>query len=192
MKEIEDAIKNVESRLGVATGFFDLLENEDDWSFVIKSHALIETSCSELLTIYFRKPSLENIFSRLELGEKYTGKIAFLSCLELLNTNERKYIQELSSLRNKLVHSSKNLNFKFSEHVEGMDANQKNTFVNAFSVGAEITPQLKSQILKNPKHTIWQNLKYLIAIISLQIDTHNFKNEIFMSQEEINKVKSKF
>lgn len=187
MEAVENAVKNIESKLGISSGFFDDLQNEDDWSFVIKSHALIESSCSELLTVYFGQPSLDNIFSRLELGEKYTGKIAFLSSLELLMPNERKYIQEFSLLRNRLVHNSRNLNFSFSKYIAGMDKNQKNTFASAFLIDAEFSSDLKSEVLSNPKYVIWKNLKYLIAIISLQIDLYVAKNKTLKLKEEIEK-----
>ena len=42
-------VENLEKTLGMPPGFLSRLVEEDDWSFVIKSHALIESALSYLL-----------------------------------------------------------------------------------------------------------------------------------------------
>ena len=105
MATLAEAISNIERRTGVPKGFFETLKAEDDWSFVIKSHALIEAACAEFLTARFGDYELLEVFSRLELSNKRTGKIAFLKELSLLNDDERRFVTELSELRNVLATS---------------------------------------------------------------------------------------
>ena len=65
---LSDLIPLLESELGLESGFFDSLDSEDesDWSFVIKAHALAEAAASHLLTKQFQKPELADLFSRKE------------------------------------------------------------------------------------------------------------------------------
>lgn len=65
-----DELEELESRVGVSPGFFRCLLDEDDWSFVIKLHALFEAACTHLLLYHFKEPNLARVFSRLELSGK--------------------------------------------------------------------------------------------------------------------------
>ena len=48
---IFDTVKKFETELGITPGFLDrLLTEGDDWSFVIKVHAVAETALTHLLT----------------------------------------------------------------------------------------------------------------------------------------------
>ncbi len=78
MNEIDQTIARLESELALPNGFFDALKNEEDWSFILKCHALMESACSFLLTAYFDNPNYEDIFSRLEMSNRKKGKVAFL------------------------------------------------------------------------------------------------------------------
>src|SRR3546814_8687791 len=76
-------------KIGVRENFFKDLLGEDDWSFVIKLHALFEAAFTHLLLFHFKEPELTDIFARLELSNKATGKIAFLGKLELLGKDNQ-------------------------------------------------------------------------------------------------------
>ena len=177
MDDLEEAIRNIESRSGVRAGFFDDLRNEDDWSFIIKAHALLESACAELLAERTGVPDLIDVFSRLELSAKTTGKVAFLKAFGLAIDRERRFIVALSELRNTLVHNVRNTTFSITDHVLALDKNQKKSFVEGFGYaflsedesGKEFISQ-PTRVLKEPKESIWLGLKYLLGIISVQID----------------------
>ena len=95
---MDDAILKFEKKIGVQAGFFEKLKDEDDWSFIIKLHALFETACTHLLIFHFNEPNLVNILSRLEISNKTTGKLALLKELGLLGKNYRVFIYSLSEL----------------------------------------------------------------------------------------------
>ncbi|MGG6463221.1 hypothetical protein [Solilutibacter silvestris] len=184
MKTISQAVRDIEERTGVPEGFFDNLKSEDDWSFIIKSHALIEASCSQLLTEKFENRELLDVFSRLELGDKQSGKIAFIKSLELLESPERRFISSLSELRNMLVHNVRFTNFDISTYVHGLDKQQKKSFVQNF--GYAYLPEKEDEdyesdfqtIIKKPKETIWKGLKLVLAILSLQIESIELKRQM--------------
>jgi hypothetical protein len=112
-------LNELEKELGLPKGFFHRLAEEDDWSFVIKFHALIEAAITHLLVSFFENQSLRSIFSRLELSNFTTGKIAFVKNLDLIDTRSVTFIQKLSEIRNRFVHDvtnvDKNLNGFFDE-----------------------------------------------------------------------------
>jgi hypothetical protein len=105
---------------------FGILDG-DDWSFVIRSHAVIEGLVSALLASHL-DPKLVPLFDRLELGDVDSGKLAFTKVLGLLSSDQRRFISLLSSLRNKLAHNPKYLSFDFDVHFESLDKNQRATF----------------------------------------------------------------
>jgi hypothetical protein len=127
------AISKLAEKMGISMDFFPNLLKEDDWSFIIKLHALIECSCTELLLHHFKKPDLSKVISRLELSNTTTGKLALLSSLKLLQDIDKKYIISLSELRNSLVHNVRNCNFELKEMVDGFNEQQLKSFAIAFS-----------------------------------------------------------
>ena len=173
-KQVQEAIKILESKLNIRAGFLDDLLKEDDWSFVIKSHALLETVISTLITDRVGYNSLLDIFARLELGNKSYGKIAFIKEMGLLNTDERRFISALSELRNLLIHNISNIDFSFDEYVKKLDTNQKRGFISSFGYcyliedeTGKLTLANSDKILSAPKKSIWLSLKYILAMCSL-------------------------
>ena len=122
---LEEAAQQLEQELGLTKGFFSGLLKEDDWSFIVKLESLIESACTYLLVKATNQPSLEDIFSRLEIANKYTGKVAFIKALNLLDERDRAFVHALATLRNTLVHDVRNVaSFSLSIHVDKLDNQQ--------------------------------------------------------------------
>ncbi|MGY3265560.1 hypothetical protein [Lysobacter sp. HA35] len=193
---LEATITEVEGRLGIRSGFFADLAREDDWSFVVKAHALLESSCSAFLTDYLGRPELADIFVRLELSSKDTGKVAFAKAFGLMNDRERRFISALSQLRNLLVHNVKNTTFSFAEHVGTLDANQRKSFVESLGYaylseedGKEFIAY-QERVLSRPKETILLGLKYVIGIMGIQVDTAALRRDVERYQAQIGMLKA--
>lgn len=131
--KVDSGIVKLEAKIGVRTNFFQDLLAEDDWSFVIKLHALFEAACTHLLLFHFKEPELTEIFARLELSNKTTGKIAFLGKLGLLGKENRRLVAALSEMRNSLVHDVRNAEFSLDGMVAGFDSTALKHFALAFS-----------------------------------------------------------
>jgi hypothetical protein len=110
-------VDSFENKLGLKKGIFDKLQKEDDWSFVIKLHALFEAICTQLLVFHLGEDKLSELFTKLELSNKSIGKLVFLKHLELIGKDDRKFIYSLSELRNQLVHNVANCEFSLKEMV---------------------------------------------------------------------------
>ena len=122
----------VEKELGLDHGFLIDLAHEDDWSFVIKAHALVEAAVSHQLASVL-DPRLRPVFDGLELSDARAGKIAFARALELNSSKERRFIRRFSELRNSLVHDISRVSFTFREHVESLDHQQTKSLVEALT-----------------------------------------------------------
>jgi len=131
--KVDAGIAELEAKIGVREDFFRDLLQEDDWSFVIKLHALFEAACTHLLLFHFKEPELTEIFSRIELSNKTTGKIAFLAKLELLGKENRRLVSALSELRNSLVHDVRNTEFSLASMVSGLTSIELKQFTISFS-----------------------------------------------------------
>jgi hypothetical protein len=105
--------------------------DDDNWSLLIKLHTLIEASLNQLITSYLGDERLLPIITRLETGNSSTGKLAFLSALDLLSSPCRSFIKHFSELRNDLVHNVKNLEFNLDAYVAAMDKQRKKNLIDA-------------------------------------------------------------
>lgn len=131
--DIDEGIVELSNRIGLSPDFIVKLLKEDDWSFIIKLHALIEAVCTQLILYHFKEPALSSIIARLELSNKPIGKVALLKELELLDEYHRKYIYALSELRNGLVHDVKQSNFNLKEMVNSYKKEELKRFAKVYS-----------------------------------------------------------
>lgn len=162
-KEFIETMATLESRLHLPEKFIQrLLSEGDDWSFVIKLHALLESAVSHLLAISSGFDNVLEVFSRLELSDTSAGNLAFVRDLGLLDEDERRFIRSLSELRNKLVHDIKNVNFSFDRYMVDLDANQIKSFVKCFAynlpeqIEIEGTTFTKTDLVKKmPRRTVY-------------------------------------
>jgi hypothetical protein len=129
----ERPIMEIETQLGLPPGFLiQLYENEDDWSFVIKTHAFLEAVLTHLLAEHLGKPDLLPVFAYLETSNVRTGKLAFVRAFDLLDKGARRFVHTLSELRNTLVHDVSNVNFRFADYVCQLTEREQKDFVGAF------------------------------------------------------------
>jgi hypothetical protein len=161
--------------LGIRSGLLtELMTDGDDWSFVIKSHAVIEGAVTHLIVATIRQPQVHDVFARLELSNEATGKLAVAKKLDLLPKPHRRFIRALSELRNQLAHDVRNVDFSFSSYLAQMDAGQRKTFDTAFggifseSEGAKSDPHDAKRHLfwkwaANPRFLVWASTFIVIS-----------------------------
>ena len=128
-----DSIEHLSSIIGIAPEFFPELLEEDDWSFVIKMHALLESTISHVLTLTAHNEVLGDIFARLELSNKSVGKLAFLKAYDMVDKHERRLMSELSELRNHLVHRIENITFTFEAYLSSSNHDKTKVLANTFA-----------------------------------------------------------
>lgn len=184
MTEIEEIIDEIERELRLKPGLFSDLKKDDDWSFLIKSHALMESVCSYLLTSYFDDARFKDIFSRIEMSDSRIGKIAFLKAAGLITKEEARFIIGLSELRNKMVHNIEGVHFNFSDYVNKLDEPRRKTFAETFGYAhmvdshGKLTLKDHKIVLTNPKSAIWWGIALILAIIKMEVKIHGSEKEI--------------
>lgn len=170
---VTGSVRTLEKELGLREGLLEKLLIEDDWSFIIKVHALIESAVSLLLTKSFGKEELQYVFSSLDLSNKRLGKMAFVKALNLLDKPDRRFISSLAELRNTIVHNISDVNFNLKEHIKNLSQKELSNFAKRFdsfthngtyvSAGTE---RKASELFKNdPKKAIWYSALITISII---------------------------
>ncbi|NMG64813.1 hypothetical protein GPA19_07615 [Azoarcus indigens] len=194
MKQGTDDLAALEEAFGLPQKFIDGLINEDDWSLIIKSHALLESACSGMLCHYFGKYELIDIFAHLDMSNKKYGKIAFISALKLLSKAERRFISELSELRNMLVHNASNVTFSLENYFSNATKEKQERYHSALnlrlkkiSTKTEVIEGV-NLLIKEPKSVIWSSLTQCLSSIYIQ-DIFSIKRNELIS-DALKKIKS--
>jgi hypothetical protein len=173
--QLDELLTQVEDEFGLRRGFYHSLLGEDDWTFVIKTHALIESAMTQMLTAAVGRHELEDAFANLELSHNKRGKVRFAQNLGLIDDQEGRLIRKFSELRNQLVHNVRNVSFSFDEMLANSDNQQRAAFVDSYGYAARDIVEIgtskmpgKEFVLANPKFTIWVAAMYLVVTMSLQ------------------------
>jgi hypothetical protein len=199
----KEIIKEFELSINLPQGFVYKLLDDDDWSFVIKLHSLLEAaisySLSESIKILFKssfpenKISLQNVFTNLETSNKLTGKIAFLKGLDLpADANYRGLIQHLSRMRNAMVHNINKVGMTIKEYYSSLEMDIKKDFLDkmTFTIDREIEYDNKkldkNQLFElEPKIAIWINsaecileLFSVVKILELRIKSEDLEKKV--------------
>lgn len=104
-KALEDSetVRQLLSDIGLSRDFLLGLDQDDDWSFIIKLHALLEIAISHLLAERLGQ-QLNDIFTHLDMHNKNYGKIKFVKELSLMEKETLLFIDLLGEMRNTFVH----------------------------------------------------------------------------------------
>src|SRR5205809_316168 len=80
----------------------------NDWTLIVKLHAMVETALNAALVKQVAAPKLANVIAKLDTSNTATGKVAFAKALEILDRSSIVFLQKLSELRNLCVHDIRN------------------------------------------------------------------------------------
>lgn len=176
-----------EADLSLRKGFFRALLNEDDWSFVIKLHALVDSAITHMLVEELGRPELLRPLSRLSLADTRSGKLAFGRELGLLDGRDRLFVQKLSEIRNSFAHDVRMAGSTLADYARGLNDAGLASLVKAvgpgrdpFPVGTEDVPE-RQFVLENLKLTIWVTAMYTIALAYHQRKLAASRNALFRS-----------
>lgn len=169
---MESRLREIEKTLELPNEFLDEMEKENDWSLVIKAHAIIEAILTEVISSALESKEIELIVSRLEFNNVRRGKLAVAKALELVDQDDLEFINILCELRNQLVHSVDHFSFNFESHLKGLDEARGNRFIkmlvyfnNNKSVN-ETTGNLVSDDAKaNPQRYFYVSFLNFIAVM---------------------------
>ena len=161
-------VARMETALALPNGFSRGLLDEDDWSFVVKLHALLEASITMLLVERLGGPStlrepekhVESLATRTKINLAYS--------LGLFDADARLFLNKLSELRNGLVHRVANVGVSLSDRIAAMTDRQKAEFT-GWVVPGPHSARTK-QALEKPRLAMWLRAFFLICMWKLDID----------------------
>jgi hypothetical protein len=189
-------------------GFYIKLLEDDDWSFTIKLHSLIETAISfalsESIKIAFNKYypegniDLLRAFTLMETSNKNTGKLAFLKGLDIPHSNYRGFIMHLSQMRNKMIHNISNVGMSIKEYYDSLvtdkdDFRDKMTFTIDGDTSYKDKKLNKNQLFDlYPKVAIWYvSLECILELYSV-VRIFDAEKKTDESKEQIAKIHADF
>lgn len=134
--------ERLESLLGLPHDFVLHLLQEDDWSFVIKGHAVVEAAITHLL-VGRLDSTMAPFAERLPLGGRQ-GKLELVTAFKLLPDDCVRFIRRLAELRNTLIHGKSAFRFELTTYVQGLPPGERATLVKhlAAAVGVGADPDL--------------------------------------------------
>ena len=160
--------------LGVPEGFYVHLLDEDDWSFVIKTSAFLEATCSHILVKRLAAPELVEAFGHIDQGNLKFGKIVLLKELGSITSAQAGILQRVASLRNELVHNISNISFSFSAYIARLSDGERKGLLKQFGHGvADHVPGIVSGmsvtrdefVVSNPKEALWLTTAEIVACL---------------------------
>lgn len=179
MESLLKAIRQIENAVGVKPGFFVRLLKEDDWSFVIKLHALIEAAVTHLLVVAAGDERLTDLYARLDLSDTTKGKLAFVKDLNLLQKSNRRVIKTLSELRNSLVHDIRNVGITLDEFIGRLDKQQSKNLIESLCQGEDLPIEINGKEI--PIRQFYrENLR-----VGLWMASMGLLGDIYLSKEQM-------
>jgi len=149
--------QELEQSVGVSRKLLDSLESDDDWTFLIKMHGILEAGLNHLLLTRLSNPDLSRIVAFLPTNDQRTGKLAFIKAYKLLSEEACLFVRVLSEVRNRAVHDVKNFDLNLVEYVRQLDANQRENWqiaMTSWDKNKPILASIKRVTLTHPRVAI--------------------------------------
>ena len=168
------ATEDFEEYFGLPKQFFHDLQSEDDWSLVVKLHALLETACSVLLAEELGHPEITDPFSKVQMGNRGNGKLAFIYTLNLLQKHEIAFLEILGVLRNKFAHNVASTGISLNAVIETMNPEERRKCRKALAMKATINSQGREYpaselVEKQPEVAIWVFSSQILSKVHLMM-----------------------
>ena len=104
----------ISARFGAPSAAIARMDKDDDWTFLIKIHALLEAALNTLLLCKVDK-RLRSFVERLDTGSIDSGKLAWIKALGLLSAEQMQFVRLVSPIRNRIVHDVRHIEFSFEQ-----------------------------------------------------------------------------
>lgn len=164
-----DAAEYVTKQLGLPDHFVLGLLKEDDWSFIIKTHALLEAAVIRAIENQLCGHSISKFLEQLSMSRC----LDFAKELQAIEPRLLSMIRLVSRIRNDIVHDVTKFSFSFTEYLSNQD--KRNSFQCLFLQGISGTVDIdgknierKELLIENPKLAVIRFLLELLVEVYLQ------------------------
>jgi hypothetical protein len=176
--QLDALLENVakfEAQIGIKSGFLaSLLNDGDDWSFIIKAHALAEAALTDLLTAGVGREELRDVFSSLSMGDSRIGKLALAERLQLLDPGRRAFFRALGRVRNQFVHDIKKAGLGIADFANTLEPAERTQFLRDLMRGhtrelvivdGERSVPTEEFVATRPRFAIWISAMSALELI---------------------------
>ena len=171
-KILNDTKNSMAEGLIDKTEFMLSILKTDDWSMIIKAHALIETIVTELIIAQTEEEKLKSLIERLPLSDEQIGKLKITKDYNLLTSEQRTFVKRFSELRNMIVHKFENINFNLKEHINSLDKNKKKSWLKTITWYADdkdTREKWETISIEHPSIGLWFSTMMFISLTTIKI-----------------------
>ncbi|MCR9770308.1 hypothetical protein ACP6H9_26615 [Vibrio harveyi] len=131
---------------------FSLLDDNNDWAFIIKLSAYIELLLNNALQKRLKEPGLKSLVLSSPLyGRNSKTQLAY--DLDVITKSQSSFIQQVVEMRNVCAHDYLSVDFQLSEYITNMDKNQRKAWVRKLNYfEGEATEPMGQLIRDMPKY----------------------------------------
>jgi len=174
-KGLRVALKNVSAQL------LDFLK-DSDWAMIIKLHAAIEATITQVILAHMEQQVLRSVIERLPLSDNQTGKGKIALDLGVITKGQFTFIRRFSELRNSLVHRVENINFDLGEWYSGLDAQQRKSWKSAIAWQKGIDKQkvLVDMLESNPKLGLFLSVFTIVTVLTCAEQEYLVRSKVDM------------
>lgn len=141
---------------------------DSDWAMVIKLHAAIEATVTQVILAHTNQDVLRPVIERLPLSDNQTGKGRIAVELGLITSSQFSFLRKFSELRNSLVHRIENIGFDVRKYFTEMDKEQRRAWKKAIAWQQGDTKQqvLADMLDQNPKVALFLSVFTIVTVLT--------------------------
>lgn len=171
---IDGAVAHLQKRIGLGDSFFnELSEQDDDWEFFVKGHALLEAVLNEAIVHSLGRRSIEKKIEKMQIS----AKLEWALDLDLLHAESRNFIKNFSDIRNTCVHKIANVSFSLKSYLKEQKPENVRAFMQAASMGGFVVFE-KTSFEENPRAIIAAALKAVLGTLNVQSQLHWMRQSV--------------
>ncbi len=165
----------VAKKLNVKEDFLFNLQKEDDWGFVIKTSALLETLVTDLIINAIEDERMHSHIEKLNLSGA-TGKIKLGKEINVLSKELCNFCEAFAPIRNKFVHGTKNLHTTFNQFISEADESIVSRLKNCLpsiprsKYGGEPEPTYLEIFSVDPRYAVFHTLCTILMLSLLKAE----------------------
>jgi hypothetical protein len=126
------SLQTIEDRLGLKAGFVQgLMDEPDDWAFIIKTSVIVESALRQLLSESLLGDALDRHIRALPMDGRM-GKIQLAQDLSLIGTKSASRIRAICEVRNDFAHGLKVLKLSVADYFGRMTEAEFDSLVQRF------------------------------------------------------------
>jgi hypothetical protein len=191
--DYRERIRHYAAQLGAPEKWVDEIFADhlpDDWTLVIKLHAFIESACSECLVRKLGDDA--ETFVRAMVMHGRTGRVPLLRSLGVLDLDAYQFLTAFGTLRNKLVHSVRNVSINLALEFQQSDGPFTQVGRDLYKAAAEHVPvsymgaeRLTGEELwkRIPEVVIWWRALQIVSDFAAQRANHGKTMWEMMAQQ---------